>query len=49
MNGLDTIKRLETELGRVLVEQHGTVLNTMQIQLSGTCDVVGYSVKDSII
>jgi hypothetical protein len=31
------------------VEQHGTVLNTMQIQLSGTCDVVGYSVKDSII
>jgi hypothetical protein len=46
---LDTIKRLETELGRVLVEQHGTVLNTMQIQLSGTCDVVGYSVKDSII
>ena len=46
---IDTIKRLETELGRVLVEQHGTVLNTMQIQLSGTCDVVGYSVKDSII
>jgi hypothetical protein len=46
---LDTIKRLETELGRVLVEQHGTVLNTMQVSLSGTCDVVGYSVKDSII
>jgi hypothetical protein len=46
---LDTIKRLEKDLGRVLVEQHGTVLNTMQIQLSGTCDVVGYSVKDSII
>ena len=46
---LETIKRLETDLGRVLVEQHGTVLNTMQIQLSGTCDVVGYSVKDSII
>ena len=46
---LDTIKRLENDLGRVLVEQHGTVLNTMQIQLSGTCDVVGYSVKDSII
>ncbi|CAB5212568.1 Protein of unknown function DUF2800 [uncultured Caudovirales phage] len=46
---LDTIKRLEKELGRVLVEQHGTVLNTMQIELSGTCDVVGYSVKDSII
>jgi len=46
---LDTIKRLETELGRVLVEQHGTVLNTMQISLAGTCDVVGYSVKDSII
>jgi len=46
---LDTIKRLETDLGRVLVEQHGTVLDTMQIQLSGTCDVVGYSVKDSII
>jgi len=46
---LDTIKRLETDLGRVLVEQHGTVLNTMQVSLSGTCDVVGYSVKDSII
>jgi hypothetical protein len=46
---IDTIKRLEKDLGRVLVEQHGTVLNTMQIQLSGTCDVVGYSVKDSII
>ena len=46
---LDTIKRLETDLGRVLVEQHGTVLDTMQIQLAGTCDVVGYSVKDSII
>jgi RecB family exonuclease len=46
---LDTIKRLETHLGRVLVEQHGTVLNTMQMELSGTCDVVGYSVKDSII
>jgi hypothetical protein len=46
---LDTIKRLETDLGRVLVEQHGTVLNTMQISLAGTCDVVGYSVKDSII
>jgi hypothetical protein len=46
---LDTIKRLETDLGRVLVEQHGTVLDTMQLQLAGTCDVVGYSVKDSII
>ena len=46
---LDTIKHLETDLGRVLVEQHGTVLDTMQIQLAGTCDVVGYSVKDSII
>jgi Protein of unknown function (DUF2800) len=46
---LDTITRLEKELGRVLVEQHGTVLDTMQISLSGTCDVVGYSVKDSII
>ena len=46
---LDTIKRLEKDLGRVLVEQHGTVLDTMQIQLAGTCDVVGYSVKDSII
>jgi hypothetical protein len=46
---LDTIKRLEKDLGRVLVEQHGTVLNTMQVSLSGTCDVVGYSVKDSII
>ena len=46
---LDTIKRLETDLGRVLVEQHGTVLDTMQIQLAGTCDVVGYSVKESII
>ena len=31
---LDTIKRLETDLGRVLVEQHGTVLNTMQMRLS---------------
>ena len=46
---LDTIKRLEKDLGRVLVEQHGTVLDTMQLQLAGTCDVVGYSVKDSII
>lgn len=46
---LDTIKRLEKDLGRVLVEQHGTVLNTMDIELAGTCDVVGYSVKDSII
>jgi hypothetical protein len=46
---IDTIKRLETDLGRVLVEQHGTVLDTMQLQLAGTCDVVGYSVKDSII
>lgn len=46
---LDTIKRLEKDLGRVLVEQHGTVLDTMQIQLAGTCDVVGYSVKESII
>lgn len=46
---LDTIQRLEKDLGRVLVEQHGTLINTMQIHLAGTCDVVGYSVKDSII
>lgn len=46
---IDTIKRLEQELGRVLVEQHGTVISTMQVELAGTCDVVGYSVKDSIL
>lgn len=46
---IDTIQRLETELGRVLVEQHGTLINTMGISLGGTCDVVGYSVKDSIL
>lgn len=46
---IDTIKRLEQTLGRVLVEHHGTLLNTMQVELSGTCDVVGYSVKDSIL